>query len=396
MQETSTVTVAITVVTAAASLLSLIGSAFILICYAILPLKFHFRHVLILNLAISDFLNALNNSAAGLYILANNKGLEPGRACIFNGFVGQVTVQATDCTILAIAISTVLIITRRGAIPNAREGFGEKDQIFVLCFAIWALPFFTGFLALGMGWYSPASGNWCWIKEDPAYLRYVLTHGWRILFIIVEICLYVYLDRHIRRHYRTVAAAHSVDTLNAPQLASCEAQSYSALRFSAGGLPSAADGAELGKANADEKDDTRMTPEAARIKQNPSSFTPRFGRDHALVAIPLQQKEKPYRRTWSFMNITGLRGIDYISPFRPDAQYQIVRRVLLMNAYPLGYIILWIPGLANRLVEATGHSSKVMQLLQGLTQLVGLANALTYGWNERVAKQLKERFQARN
>jgi hypothetical protein len=49
----SPVAIAITAVTASASLLSLIGSGFILVCYAILPLDNHFRHVLILNLATS-------------------------------------------------------------------------------------------------------------------------------------------------------------------------------------------------------------------------------------------------------------------------------------------------------------------------------------------------------
>ncbi len=103
--------VEITAVTAAASLLSLIGSGFILVCYAILPLDHHFRHILILNLATSgkrplihssyqhkakkaiDFLNSLNNFVGGLYTLAHGKsGLEPGLACVFDGYVEQVTV----------------------------------------------------------------------------------------------------------------------------------------------------------------------------------------------------------------------------------------------------------------------------------------------------------------
>ena len=73
----------------------------------------HFRHILVLNLATSgtrplihpscqykakttiDFLNSLNNSVGGLYILAHKKGIDPGRACVFKGFVGQVTVQVS-------------------------------------------------------------------------------------------------------------------------------------------------------------------------------------------------------------------------------------------------------------------------------------------------------------
>jgi hypothetical protein len=107
----STISTAITIVTAIASVMSVIGSGFILVCYTILPLDYHFRHVLILNLAISgeelsylflsclmnelvDFLNSLNNSIAGLYILSNRTGsMRYGPACVLNGLVGQITVQ---------------------------------------------------------------------------------------------------------------------------------------------------------------------------------------------------------------------------------------------------------------------------------------------------------------
>ena len=103
------------------------------------------------------------------------------------------------------------------------------------------------------------------------------------------------------------------------------------------------------------------------------------------------RKSKP--RTW-FLRITGLRRSNrrISSGFSSDPHYQAVQRTLLLNSYPLAYIILWIPAIVNRFIEVTGRSSTVMQFLQVTAQLVGLANALTYGWNERVTKQLKERF----
>src|SRR6266576_1176407 len=103
--------VAITAITLACSLLSFVGSGFMLICYSILPLQHHFRHILIINLAIAgthhnrygyatligptDLLNSLNGSVGGIVILATKKPLEAGRACVFNGFVEQVTVQVS-------------------------------------------------------------------------------------------------------------------------------------------------------------------------------------------------------------------------------------------------------------------------------------------------------------
>lgn len=75
-----------------------------------------------------------------------------------------------------------------------------------------------------------------------------------------------------------------------------------------------------------------------------------------------------------------------------NSRLHAIEKVLLLNSYPLLYIILWLPGLSNRLVEASGHSSKVLQVLQSTTQFVGLANAFTFGWTEVVARQLKQRF----
>lgn len=66
-----------------------------------------------------------------------------------------------------------------------------------------------------------------------------------------------------------------------------------------------------------------------------------------------------------------------------------IRRVLLLNAYPIAYVILWTPGIANRIVELTGHSSRVLNILQSSTQFIGLANAITYGCNENIKRQVR-------
>ncbi|KAF8712520.1 hypothetical protein AX14_013036 [Amanita brunnescens Koide BX004] len=382
MADMSPVAIAITAVTAAASLLSLIGSGFILVCYAILPLDNHFRHVLILNLATSDFLNSLNNSVGGLYILSYRKGLDPGRACVFNGFVGQVTVQATDCAILAIAVTTVHTITgRRISAVSSSDGRWQYRRTALLTCAIWALPFFTGFLALGMRWYAPATGDWCWIEAKPVYLRYVLTHGWRFLFIIIEIALYVYLDVYLRRHYRAVA--HAITPRGPGSHPSSQSEPH---RESTTNSPFGQ--VLVTTIDPGEKSTFKSTSDAT--SSTITSPNPNRGSTTGLL------QQTPSRGTfWS--RITGLRGTNRMSSsaFSPDARYQAIQRVLLLNAYPLAYIILWLPGIANRLIEATGRECTATQFLQATTQLVGLANALTYGWNEKVAKQLRERFSKR-
>jgi hypothetical protein len=66
-----------------------------------------------------------------------------------------------------------------------------------------------------------------------------------------------------------------------------------------------------------------------------------------------------------------------------------IKKMLLLNAYPMLYILLWTPGILNRLVEATGHKSRVLAILQCTTQYVGLANAITYGFNEHLRRSVR-------
>jgi hypothetical protein len=98
---------------------------------------------------------------------------------------------------------------------------------------------------------------------------------------------------------------------------------------------------------------------------------------------------------WSLSHMLGLRRNRPSNSWTENPRYQAMQKMLLLNSYPLAYIILWMPGIVNRLIEAAGHKSKVMQLMQASTQLVGLANALTYGWNERISTQVQVYFKGR-
>ncbi|KAK0197632.1 G protein-coupled glucose receptor regulating Gpa2-domain-containing protein [Armillaria mellea] len=150
------------------------------------PMKKHYRHTLIINLAIADFINGVNNGISGAVVLAKGP-LTQSPACTANGFIGQLSVQATDTSILAIAVVTVLIVT---ATHESWLGDSKRDKmrfVTIICACTWVMPLITSFIALGKGYYTAVSGNWCWLTAEPVYLRYVLTHGWRFLFIFIEI-----------------------------------------------------------------------------------------------------------------------------------------------------------------------------------------------------------------
>lgn len=61
------------------------------------------------------------------------------------------------------------------------------------------------------------------------------------------------------------------------------------------------------------------------------------------------------------------------------------------NAYPTLYVLLWIPGIVNRLMEATGKTPsnpRAVAALQSTSQFVGFANALTFGINATMRRRI--------
>ncbi|KAK0197603.1 glucose receptor Git3 [Armillaria mellea] len=175
------------------SVLSSVGSGFIILCYVFLPVKRHYQHLLILNLVIADFINAMTNVISGSVVLATGP-LSEMPACIANGFIEQLSVQATNTSILAISIVTISIVTTsHDSSWTAKSGKSKEHFIAIVCLYTWVMPVLTSFIALGKGYYTTMSGNWCWLTPEPAYVHYVLTHGWHFLFIFIEMGLYMYL-----------------------------------------------------------------------------------------------------------------------------------------------------------------------------------------------------------
>ena len=69
-------------------------------------------------------------------------------------------------------------------------------------------------------------------------------------------------------------------------------------------------------------------------------------------------------------------------PFRRASHAQTKARIdrdiwkmLLLNMYPVTYLILWLPGIANRIAEGMGYSVHALVVLQSSTQFIGAANA---------------------
>ncbi|KAB8279049.1 hypothetical protein BDV30DRAFT_202164 [Aspergillus minisclerotigenes] len=364
---------AVSVPTVVGSLLSALASAFVLVIFAISP-KNHLRHWLILNLTIADFLNATNNTVSGFLVVSRRHDLNPGPGCQLNGWIGQFSVQAIDFSILAIALVALWIVQR----PTIVSTLSWRAKV-ILCISIWITPLITSTTALCLGIVGPVSGNWCWIESQYLGLRYALGHGWRIAIVLITAVTYIVVFIVVKRRYEHLSLFPNGDT-------------------SSGGDKSRStdgDPVELSSIRLD----TTITVQSSDVFHNPAStggVSDSPSRDQLSSQVPLSAvKSLPSKydttsteRRLRYADTPGRRG-DSTEQRDKKIRYAEVRRVMLLNGYPAFYVLLWIPGLLNRLLESLGHKVRWLQILQASTQFIGLANAFTYSYNEGFRRQIR-------
>ncbi|KAK7523422.1 hypothetical protein IWZ03DRAFT_364547 [Phyllosticta citriasiana] len=299
-----------------------------------------------------------------------------------------------------------------------RASWGKK---LAICLSVYIVPIATGTASVSLGVMAPVSGNWCWISEDKTALRYGLGHGWRFAVMFGTMFIYIYLAAYMRKNF---FSSYLSDV-------------------SSGGSYGASDPSYVAD---DEGDDerTEIQIELANILKNPAAIE----RDDSPLRgeLPMHQFQHQHhrrrssnagsgaggaprthhgsRRPSAATTITtttkGLPATDLFanpfpaneavpsdgSPF-PMATAQApagagisgaaqsrkvereVKRMMMLNAYPVLYVLLWIPGAVNRFFEASGSKVKWLAIAQSSTQYVGLANALTYGFNEHLWRRIR-------
>lgn len=318
-----------------------------------------------------DFINATNNSVSGI-IYVRDKQLYPGHACAFNGWLGQLSVQATDISVLAISTATLLVVTQ-----TTRVASKSTLVKVLLCLSVWVLPIITSTTALAMGAIVPVSGNWCWISSDRTDLRYALAHSWRFTIILVTIVSYTYIWWYITRHFKTLRLFSKGKTGQ-----SRAADSVSNLSLDAIPMWSKAE---------EEHEHAPPTPTDSIDMGRPVHihFSHDSEQDHAHtkqnISYPVKTNTQGITATTTITTTTA-PGIP--TPALNSHSEKIereIKKMLLLNGYPICYVILWIPGIANRIMEASGNTSnkRVLDILQASTQFVGFANAITYGLNQQ-------------
>ncbi|KAK8086692.1 hypothetical protein PG994_001666 [Apiospora phragmitis] len=255
----------------------------------------------------TEFVNSTNNSVSGIRVVTSHIPISTGPLCSLNGWTGQVSVQASDFSIFAIVLVTLLTFNYHTWPMRV-----SNPVKFGVCLLIWVIPFATGTIALALNKMEPASGNWCWIAGDPPYLRYVLGHGWRFAIFILIIAIYLYIFAKVMLRVRTRKRTNSRS-------------------------------AELGR------------PKISEIRW--PSATIQSAKD---LEFQMQSVETPSREEFairpSHSRTNSQRSA--AGPVRSNGRHHHfdteLRHWLVLSIYPLTYMLVWLPGLANRLVELQG------------------------------------------
>ncbi|KAF5599544.1 hypothetical protein FPANT_3297 [Fusarium pseudoanthophilum] len=369
----------ISIPTLTGSVLSCVASFFALCLHVIVPPpRRHFRHALIVNLLVADFINSLNNTVSGILAIKDGYAdpkASPSTGCVANAWVGQFSVQAIDFNILIISVSVLLAVQRQQILDDS-----SRLMTAIVCLVPWIPGTITSFVGLGLHVYGPVSGNWCWIQTQHLGLRYGLTHAWRIAIFLATVAIYTYIYIKLRRLFSfvkyglsssttkgyTTNAQSRIDRENAEQ---SDTQRIWVTTTVEASYELESQGIAKGDQSHSEGEDTSPGGKVQWSASARPEPEPPTTEDHG---------------TNNTQNVSTGNGPNHRIPKSPN-----LRRMLLLNGYPIAYIILWLPGMANRLAESVGTSPKWLTALQASTQFIGLVNALTYGLTEQMQRAVQ-------
>ncbi|KAF1359587.1 hypothetical protein EJ07DRAFT_78926, partial [Lizonia empirigonia] len=377
------------------SLLSLAATATVILLWIFAGGKRRrdFRYALILNLTVAEFFNCLNNSVSGVAVVATRQPLLPGTACKVNAWAGQFSVQAVDFSILAITLITLLTIQLRSFIIYA-----STVTKALICLSIWVAPLCTSIFAWTKNYYGPVSGNWCWIEKQYLRQRYTLNHVWRFAIFLISLGTYlyvfIYISRRLRPYNLSNLSSNNTDDIFYEKLDSKRRDD--AVLAGCGATP---------RISLDEVEDKPTAGQGRKQHRRAvSSFS--FGRQLQIdpifpPALGNHSISTPSIDTTSPQETHILVDLEKslpssskpplpAPPLRRAATHQDYKakvdrevwKIVLLNMYPVTYLILWLPGIANRIAEGMGYDVRWLIILQSSTQFIGLANAIVYLYKE--------------
>lgn len=285
----------------------------------------------------------------------------------------------------------------------------SRAKKILICLSIWIIPLTTGCIAVAMGVMMPAGANWCWISASRTDLRYALNHGWRFVIIAAIICIYGYVYWYMSRHFKSLAATERSSNYNS--MAAGRRSRIDSMQkhpYALAVAPRAPDVDDVQPASPDRRNvagrswlrlstcsehsdfpqlpDSAVTKEDVSLKRSASEGVDGCADEPSVDNVHLARSGS-VSSTASTMSNTMGRVETQKSPHTRRVKRE-VKKMLLLNAYPILYVLLWIPALVNRLLQAANHdlSSRVLDALQTSSAFVGLASGITYGFNQQLRR----------
>ncbi|KAF3929586.1 hypothetical protein ABW19_dt0208051 [Dactylella cylindrospora] len=175
------------------SILSIVGSLYMISCFIFIKSLRTFRHQLILGLAICDLALALNFFAPSLSQITGNTATSPSNdtICSINGFITQLFFSQIDLWQITIAVTTLLLLSG----PSGILKWAREHVHFVWLFP-WAVSLVTALFGYGF-WRYADNGSFCWLPT--VHIRLYFNYLPRWLVILTCLAIYIIIFRIIRR-----------------------------------------------------------------------------------------------------------------------------------------------------------------------------------------------------
>jgi hypothetical protein len=237
----------------------------------------------------------------------------------------------------------------------------------------------AGCIGLGLQAFGPVSGNWCWIKKDRLALRYGLAHGWRFSVILGIFAIYACITIKLCRQYSWLRRHTYGGDVEIAKQSNDVGQTLARREFVT--PETSLDHGPLGCAG-----NTVGMSRIVNVSDGPQK--------DSLLTAPTVCEESDgqyiatshdHKQAQSLIKTESVQTCNTgaSQPLQPTFKDPRIRVVAQMTAYPILYVLLWIPGIVNRGVEASGRTSVTLQYLQASTQLIGLVDTIIFAAQQR-------------
>ncbi|KAF3181331.1 hypothetical protein EYR41_005010 [Orbilia oligospora] len=349
------------------ALLSSVGSAWVVLSYVCIKELRSYRHQLILGLAISDLLMALNFMfSAGWNVAGGDLALEESRtACSVNGFLTQVFVVQTDWWILVIAIATYIIL---GNFKTQSQFI--QTHVWIPWVGPWVLSIIIAAICHGVLGYGYI-GGWCWLTSDLMRLLVNFIPRWLIVIAIALIYIRLYMIvRKARKWDIEGVSPDPGDDMADTSVILVPVGKKDRERQGSGVLVSRDVSVSFGR-----KGSTAPT----FVTMVTTSGT---GDSREAISSCSAREEGSRART---VNVNSSRSLS-LGMRQPLNAAQLKRIAKKMMVYPVAYAIIWACPTAIRIYQGTTGSRAPLWITivdKSCIVIQGLVDAVVYGLNER-------------